>query len=66
MGADQFPPAQGAEHPEQPRRPRRVWDGRSWIEAMTIRRSGDGTFVSKDGREPLSQLDLPWADPEPN
>ena len=54
MGATHPPYAQDEPVPEP--HSRRVWDGSSWIEAMTIRRDLKGQFAPKNGNEPYAQL----------
>ena len=51
-------PPSAQDEPASPRRPRRVWDGSSWIEAMTVRRDLVGRFALKNGNEPYAQLML--------
>ena len=45
--------------PEPPKRPRRKWDGDSWLEPHTFRRNPRGQWARKRGNEPSSQLVLP-------
>jgi hypothetical protein len=52
MASDQSGSAPDAE----PNRPKRIWDGETWVEAMTIRRTDDGKFARKNGHEPIAQL----------
>lgn len=48
------------EEGQNPERPRRFWDGRSWVEALVFRRDRLGRWTNKNGLEPFAQLLLPF------